>query len=240
MEHDPIDTLAQRAKAARKFRGLTQKQAEAQSGVSQSDISKIERGDTERPQGLLALARAYKADPGWLDTGDGPAPWENPVTSADNNPHNVSEASNVEDGPDIRGKGRYPLISWVQAGDWTAICDNFQPSDAEEWPLTHLNLGPCGFVLRVKGPSMTAEGQRYSFPAGMLLFVNPDKDPVSGQFVIVRREREKSATFKRLTSVDGELFLEALNPEWPKRYIPLEPGDEICGVVVDASFGNLP
>ena len=150
------------------------------------------------------------------------------------------DPANIEPGPDIRGKGEYPLISFVQAGDWTSLCDNFHPGDAESRHTTHHNLGKCGFVLRVNGDSMTAPGARHSFPHGMLLFVNPDKDPVAGQFVIVRREREKEATFKKLTMVDGELFLEAINPEWPKRYLKLEEGDHFCGVVVDASFGNLP
>lgn len=76
MDYGPMNTLAQRAKAARKFKKLTQEQAADLSGVSQPDISKIERGATERPQGLLALARAYQCDPDWLDAGHGSAPWE--------------------------------------------------------------------------------------------------------------------------------------------------------------------
>ncbi len=88
---------------------------------------------------------------------------------------------------------------------------------------------------------MTAPaGSPYSFPEGVLLHVNPDKEPTPGQFVIVRRSGENVATFKRLALVDGELFLEAINPDWPKRYIPLKEGDVFCGVVVDASLGNLP
>ncbi len=63
---------------------------------------------------------------------------------------------------------------------------------------------------------------------------------MAGQFVIVRRTAEKAATFKRLALVDGELFLEAINPDWPKRYLPLKEGDVIVGLVVDASLGRLP
>ncbi len=132
------------------------------------------------------------------------------------------------------------MISWVQAGEWTALCDNFQPGDAEDWRTTHHNLGKHGYVLRVSGPSMTAPGGEFSFPHGMLLYVNPDKDPLPGQFVIVRREHDKEAVFKRYVIVDGSPFLEAINPDWPTRYLPLKEGDFFCGVVVDASFGNLP
>jgi transcriptional regulator with XRE-family HTH domain len=75
-EYGPVDTLAQRVKAARKHAGLTQEQAVKLSGVTQSDISKIERGKTLRPVGLIHLARAFNCDPYWLDTGNGFAPWE--------------------------------------------------------------------------------------------------------------------------------------------------------------------
>lgn len=71
-----MESIATRALAARKFAKMTQKQAEAASGVKQSSISKIERGDVSRSMSVLALARAYRADPNWLDTGDGPAPWD--------------------------------------------------------------------------------------------------------------------------------------------------------------------
>lgn len=86
---------------------------------------------------------------------------------------------------------------------------------------------------------MTNPGADISFPEGMLLHVNPDEEALPGRFVVVRRETEKAATFKKLTMVDGEPYLEAINPNWPNRYLKLKPGDVICGVVVDASYGRL-
>lgn len=150
--------------------------------------------------------------------------------------------ANTSPGPDIKGKGTYPVISSVAAGEWTALCDNFHPGDADDWGFSHHDLGRCGYMLRVSGKSMTntESGARYSFPEGMLLHINPDMDSMPGKFVVVRREAEKEATFKRLTLVDGELYLEAINPDWPNRYLKLMPGDVFCGVVVDASFGSLP
>ena len=69
--NENMDTLAARARRARKYAELTQVQASEVSGVKQSDISKIERGETLRSVGLLALARAYGVNPDWLDTGCG-------------------------------------------------------------------------------------------------------------------------------------------------------------------------
>lgn len=180
--------------------------------------------------GRLELHRKLDINPEWISTGTG----EMLLPS--------TGSANTTPGPDVKGKGNYPVISSVAAGDWAELCDNFQPGDADEWGFSHHNLGPCGYMLRVSGKSMTntESGARYSFPEGMLLHINPDQDPLPGKFVVVRREREKEATFKRLVSIDGELFLEAINPEWPNRYLKMMPGDVFCGVVVDASFGHLP
>ena len=66
-----MDTLAARLKFARKKRLMTQDQLSERSGVKQSDISKLERGDSQKTTGLVALARALTVDVDWLDTGDG-------------------------------------------------------------------------------------------------------------------------------------------------------------------------
>ena len=66
-----METLAKRLKYARELRGWTQTQLAKESGVKQSDISKIERGDTLKPTGLIALARTLQVAPEWLDSGDG-------------------------------------------------------------------------------------------------------------------------------------------------------------------------
>lgn len=144
----------------------------------------------------------------------------------------MEDTANTEAGPDINKVRIYPVISEVQAGEWTEVCDNFNPNDADEWRESHKNLGKCGYVLRVSGESMTAPSGEYSFPSGYLLYVNPDIEAAPGKFVIVRRENEAAATFKRLMMVDGDLFLEALNPVWPNRYLKLKDGDHFCGVVV--------
>lgn len=154
--------------------------------------------------------------PGWLDEPDG---FQSQHV----------EAANVAYAPTL--KRAVPLISSVQAGMWTEIVDNFQPGDAEAWIQSPKDLGPHGFALRVKGDSMTTQAGPYSFPDGMILHVNPGVEALPGKFVIVRRNGHE-ATFKRLVMIDGEMYLEALNPDWPNRYIKLTSEDYICGVVV--------
>ena len=122
------------------------------------------------------------------------------------------------------------MISDVQAGQWTEICETFTMQDAEEWHLSAHDLGDCGYMLRVKGKSMMNPHGRYTFPPGSLLEVTPEPDPLPNQFVVVRRAGENAATFKRLVLLDGVLYLEAVNPDWPERYIKLQDGDVFCGV----------
>ena len=185
------------------------------------------------------ICKAYKLDvrPAWLSEGIKPrlATGENALPTTD-----APEVQTVTDGPEARGP--YPLISEVQAGGWTELCDNFQPGEADEWYTSAKSLGKCGYMLRVKGKSMYAPGQKHSFQEGMILHVNPDLEPVPGQFVIVRRESSKEATFKRYVLIEGSPYLEAINPDWPRdeKYLKLQKGDVWCGVVVDASVGDLP
>lgn len=148
-----------------------------------------------------------------------------------------TSGDNFEPGPNLRAR-KYPEISWVQAGMFTEIGDNFDLGEVADWHYCPYDLGERGYVLRVRGVSMTAPAEsRHSFPEGTLLFVNPDLEPVPGKFVIVSRARGTEATFKRLTSVEGELFLEALNPAWPHRYQRVDREHTFNGVVV---FAGMP
>jgi SOS-response transcriptional repressor LexA len=143
----------------------------------------------------------------------------------------LPEAPNVEPAPGI--KGRLPLISWVQAGEWSEVIDNFQPGDAEDWldcPVPH---SPRSFCLRVKGVSMLGpQGADESFPPGTIIFIDPEREALPGHFVIVKMPHDNEATFKKLISEGGKLYLEALNPGWPNRFIELPQGAQICGVMI--------
>lgn len=153
---------------------------------------------------------------GWMDQAGVPpsGPWDG----------NVSEA------PGVMPARKYPVISSVQAGEWAEIIDAFQPGDADDWQASPMDLGPHGFLLKVDGHSMTnPAGGRDNFPEGILVYINPDVEAVPGDFVVAKRVRENTATFKQLCLVDGELFLHAINPTWPNPYIKLEKGDRIVG-----------
>lgn len=129
-------------------------------------------------------------------------------------------------------EGKLPLISWVQAGAWSEIVNNFHPGDAEDWISVPFNHGPGAFCLRVVGESMFDPTGPKSYAPGDFIAVDPTRDPQNRSMVVVRVDHEDKATFKQLL-VDGEtMMLKALNPNWPNKLIEIPPGSKIVGVVI--------
>ena len=69
-----MDLPGKRLRALRKARKLTQPQIAEATGVPQSTLSGIERGETKDPISsvLLKLAAFYEVEPHWIVTGEGP------------------------------------------------------------------------------------------------------------------------------------------------------------------------
>ena len=122
---------------------------------------------------------------------------------------------------------RVPLISWVKAGQYSESPDTFAPGDAEDWLPCPASCGPRTFALRVNGPSMAP-----AYEDGEVIFVDPEENWGHGSDVVIRTPDGKH-TFKRLTvDSDGQYMLQALNPEWPDRFLRMPPESVVCGVVV--------
>lgn len=202
---------SERIKTRRKDLKLTQLQVANFVGVSKASISQWEKGDTfPRGENLYSLAKILKCEPEWLLTGKG-----TPSTAA----------GNVEAGPELQGL--YPVISWVQAGDWSAI-DEMNRHEAEHYPCP-VKCSDRTFLLRVRGMSMSP-----TFSEGELIFVDPEVEPVNGKYVVARLDDENEATFKQLIIEGDHKFLKATNPAWPTPIQPINGNCTIVGVVIFA------
>lgn len=220
-----LDTLAKRVKWARQQRNFSQVQLSTRSGVKQSDISKIERGDTLRPTNLLALARGLEASADWLDTGDGP--WEaKPPLFAGEGSHADANVAH------IAGRGAVPMISWVQAGTWNDVVDPFQPGVADDWYTCPVRHGQRTYCLKVRGDSMHNPDERPSYEDGDIIFVDPDVPVKHRDRIIVRLEDDQQVTFKQYMEEGDRRYLKALNPDWKPRYIEIDTHATICGKVI--------
>lgn len=133
---------------------------------------------------------------------------------------NTKEDANITAGPDIRG--RVPVISWVQAGNFSMAIDLNQPGIADEFIETTVQTRKHTFALRVKGDSMEPV-----FPEGTILIVEPEMEAIHKDYVIAKNGDEE-ATFKQLIRDGGDWYLKPLNERYPIK--PLD-GCSIVGVV---------
>ena len=189
-----MENLAKRLKSARLLRGMTQVQLCALSGVKQSDISKLERGDSLKTTALVAIARALGVRADWLDTGDGPMD----STAGSQDTWNVTSA--------LIGATRVPLISCVHAGAWKGMDENFKPNDVVDWLMTDQKVSRNAFANEIKGECMLPE-----FKPGDRVIIDPEVLPMPGDFVVAKNGKEE-ATFKKYrprgTDKDGTIIFE--------------------------------
>lgn len=122
---------------------------------------------------------------------------------------------------------KVPLISMVQAGDWSEAFDPYQAgfgSSEEECPVPH---GDSTFAVRINGESMMPK-----FEHGEIIFCDPSQRPENKDFVIAKLTDNNEATFKQLVIEDGQSMLKAINPNWHNTYMPINGNCHIVGKVI--------
>ncbi len=194
---------------ARERAGLTQAELARRVGISQPAIQKSEQSvtSTSASRHVATMAHHLGVSARWLGSGEG-----------------AIEPSNVSPGPDLRPP--VPLVSWVQAGDWTEYTDPYPPGMAEEWISPSTKVSACSFALKVRGDSMEPK-----FTEGDTLIVDPEVEARNGDFVIVRLDDAQEATFKQLIIDGPQKFLKPLNARYP--VVPINGNATIVGVVVE-------
>jgi len=133
----------------------------------------------------------------------------------------------------FKDERRFPVISWVQAGEWSEAIDMFHPGDADQWESSDCNVGENAFWLRVVGDSMTAPSG-LSIPEGHLILVDPASPADNGSLVIAKLTDSDEVTFKKLVIDAGQKYLKPLNPNY--RTIEINGNCRIVGVVKEAKI----
>lgn len=128
-------------------------------------------------------------------------------------------------------KGRYPMLSWVSAGQWEEAMEPYSISEINEWYESDVPIQGTGFWLKVEGDSMTAPiGQ--SIPEGHSVLVDTGREAKNGSLVVAKLIDANEATFKKLVIDGGQRYLKGLNPAWPMT--PINGNCRIIGVVVES------
>lgn len=204
-----METLGTRLKALRKEKKLTQQQIADFIGVSKTSVIYWEKGETvPKHESLMSLAKVLNTSADWLLSG-----------KSQPNINNVSKVN----------ARMAPVLSWVQAGNWTNI-ESVNLDGIDEWlPLPEDECSNC-FFLKVQGLSNFPD-----FLEGDYIVVDPDVyfgDMQSGDMIVVRRGDD--ATFKKLViETDGTKYLQALNPEFKPNILAIDEDCTFIGQVVD-------
>lgn len=212
-----VSTFGERMKALREQRGWSQAQLAEAVGISQVSIAKIEKGGDTKHGAKIAAALGTTAE-----------------ELAGMKPLRIHQVMMPMTGhfSDRPTPKLVPLISSVQAGNWSEIVNTFRPGDAEDWLPCPVRHGETTFCLRVEGESMSNPGARPTYEPGDIIFVDPGRMAQPGDRVVVRLESQEQATFKQYLEEDGRKFLRALNPDWKPRLTPIDGEATICGVVI--------
>ncbi len=125
----------------------------------------------------------------------------------------------------------FPLLSSVQAGQWTEACEAYSLDEIDEWYEATVKTSERSFWLRVQGDSMTSPSG-VSVPEGTLVLVDTEKEHSNGSLVVAKLTDVNEATFKKFVTDGGQDYLKPLNKDY--KTVPINGNCKIIGVVVEA------
>lgn len=169
-------------------------------------------GSVPSGERLVKLPNELKVDAAWILTGQGGM--------------NDRFDNNVDLNP-VATVIYAPVISWVQAGDFTDMGSISNLAECEKLPLVP-GAGKRSFYLEVKGLSNAPY-----FEEGEKICIDPDyqlEDIQTGEMIVVKCN--DTATFKALISESNGYFLKPLNPNWTEQVIPLNEDCMLVGKYV--------
>ncbi|MHD0351692.1 LexA family protein [Escherichia coli] len=206
-----METVGQRIKALRRVTGTSQKELGKFCGVSDVAVGYWEK-DINTPGGeaLSKLAKFFNTSIDYILYG---AEFEGKL---------------------VTNMRRVPVISWVQAGQFTECRAAEVFSEVDKWVDTSLKIGDNSFALEVKGDSMTNPNGLPTIPEGATVIVDPDAESRHGKIVIARLDGTNEATVKKLVIDGPQKFLVPLNPRYPN--IPINGNCLIIGVVKGVQY----
>lgn len=118
-----------------------------------------------------------------------------------------------------------PVLRWEQLGDWELVILNSEQQNLDYTSVDHLSM-QGRFALRVRGEAMWPQFQEDSF-----LIIDPERNPLNRDFVIVYIKETKDFLFRQLFTESNYRLLKPVNNLFPVIKMQ-ENDDQIIGVVI--------
>lgn len=139
---------------------------------------------------------------------------------------------NVEEAPNHYGTRKAPIISSIQAGQFSSAVDIYPVGQGEDYEAVPAGASENSFWMRVKGFSMISSiPGSDSFPPGTLIHVDPERQWEYGDFVVAKLDESEEATFKQIVEDAGRKYLTPLNDSYDK--IQINGNCRIVGKVTE-------
>lgn len=215
-----METLGSRLKKLRIEKKLSQQKLADMIKVSKTSIIYWEKDENiPKHDSLKALEKALNTSTDYLTTGDG-IEHKKPQHMNFVPPVDLEHSDNPK---------QTPVLSWVQAGDFSYVLSS-DLSSAIDWIPYDPRAGKSGFALIVKGISMEPD-----FKPDEFIYINPTyqiDELNTGALVVMACDGDSEATFKRLISEDDGYYLQPLNPNWQPQLIEIDHTCRLVGKVV--------
>lgn len=203
--------LARAVKAIRAQLALNQRRFGEAVGLSQQQISKIERGISVHTRNLAKIAEIANCRVADLLT-DNSNTWPGPIAQRS-----------------------VPVLSLEEAGEWEAAVQRGGMNN-KNIAFTTYAVSAGAYALVVQGDSMVSSRGGHTYPPGCTIIVDPNIPPAPGRRVVYRLPGDLAATFKQLETDGRRQWLKPLNDRYP--IIELPAGAKYCGTVVQTMISE--
>jgi transcriptional regulator with XRE-family HTH domain len=168
-----VKTIAERARWARERLGLTQQQVADLAEVAQGTIGNLEAGTRRKPRELLAIARALRVNPGWLEAGKLPI---DPPEHGETPPF-----GRTQEGEQLVTTWKLvPLLPWDRVSEMRQYNDDQRIKELPCVPADPA-AGPAAKALQMPDDSMFDRIKK-----GDLILFDPSVQPSPRSIVLVR------------------------------------------------------
>ncbi|MFT3815240.1 MAG: S24 family peptidase [Acidovorax sp.] len=204
----------------------SQMQVAKRTGLSQSSVGRILRGDVNPSASALnSIATAFGVEIGDLYL----PPDEFAAKHMSRHQHmrkGQQDALNeLAQFTDRLARGLVPMLTWKQVIAGSKV----EPTEWVICPVPHSNNA---YALIVHGLGMFDPSGPLSFREGDRIFVDTKDKPTHKSLVVVRPANGEEAVLRQLIAEGDQWMLLQLNPSWPNRVAPLATEDAILGTVI--------